>query len=277
MSIRIRVNVDDVDGKIEQYGVGAELVWGRDNLSAAGAFTDATGDELLVSGQTAYDIDDTTGQPGHWYRTRICNTAGTDCSAWSDVFQAGQLLAYATVVDLREEVRLYDDSKDNLLADLLRDASGWIEDLCGRDFYRHPQVSGTEIRYYNVTDGSLIVDDIVSLTEVAYAGFTGDAYTALTGTDWALGPIGQTPFGYLSLTDTGTLGSFYSGFATVRLTGVFGFASVPRLIRRATLDVARELYQQSANGKPVGMEYGRIPPSAVTAKEKYLRRTYAHV
>jgi hypothetical protein len=278
MSIRIRVNVDDVDGKIEQYGVGAKLYWGRDNVSSAGAFGDATGSELLVSGQTAYDIDDSTGQPGHWYRTRIGNAAQTDFSAWSDVFQAGQLLAYATVVDLREEVRLVDDSRDNLLADLLRDASGWIDAECGRDFYRHPQVSGTEVRYYDLADGqTAIAEDIVSLTSVEYATYTGDVYVPLGSTEWSLWPRLASPYSYVTLTDAAPLTAFYGGTATVKLTGVFGFASIPRLVRRATLDIARELYQQSAGGTPVGIEYGRLPPSAVAVKEQFMRRTFAHV
>jgi hypothetical protein len=277
MSIRIRVNVDDVDGKLEQYGAGAKLYWARDNTSSTGAFTDASGSLDLVAGLTAYDVDDTTGQPGHWYRTRVGNLAATDFSAWSPVFQAGELLAYATVTDLREELRLpaSDHSRDNLLADLLRDASAWVDAECKRDFYRHPQVGGTDVRLYDLgRDASFLEDDIVSLTKVEYATGTGAAYVELTPSDWTLEPPAGSPYATLTLTDTGLLSTFYEGTGTVRLTGVFGFASVPRLIRRATLDIARELYQQSAGGRPVGLEYGRIPPSAEAAKIKYTRTSY---
>jgi hypothetical protein len=280
MSIRIRVNVDDVDGKLEQYGAGAKLYWARDNTSSTGAFTDASGSLDLVTSLTAYDVDDTTGQPGHWYRTRVGNLAATDFSAWSPVFQAGELLAYATVTDLREELRLpaSDHSRDNLLADLLRDASDWLTTECGRDFYRHPQVSGTETRLYDLRAGdTVIVDDIVSLTTVEYAYSTGTAYAILDAAGWTLAPRLASPYGVLELTDAGLLEHFYAGTGTVRLTGVFGFAAVPRAVRRATLDIARELYQQSVGGRPVGLEYGRVPPSAVTVIEKLSRHTYEHI
>lgn len=278
MGLLLKASVDDVDDRIRDYGVGAKLYWARDNTSAAGAFTDASGSTVLIAGQTAYEIYDATGQDGYYYRTRVGNAAATDVGAWADVFRAGSLLSYASVTDLREELRLPDDSRDNLLADLLADASDWITAECGRDFYRHPQVSGTEVRLYDLTDDtSAVLDDIISLTTVEYGAYTGSSYTALVAADWTLEPRLGSPYSALTLTDYGSLGHFYAGTGTVRLTGVFGFPSVPRLIRRATLDLARELYQQSAGGKPVGIEFGRIPPSAEAAKAKYARRTYAFV
>lgn len=277
MGILISTNVDDVDDRIRDYGAGAKLYWARDNVAAGGAFTDASGNTLLVAAQTAYEIYDSTGQDGYYYRTRVGNTGATDFSAWSDVFRAGSLLAYASVTDLREELPgLPDSTRDNMLADLLRDASDWLTVECGRTFYRSPQVTGTEVRTYDLpSDATSIEDDIVSVSLVEYGTSTGAAFTTVSATDYTLAPRLASPFSALTLTDLATVGTFYAGIGTVRVTGVFGFASVPRLIRRATLDLARELYQQSAGGRPVGIEFGRLPPSAVSAIEKYKRRTYA--
>lgn len=278
MGLLIYASVDSPDDRIRDYGAGAKLYWARDNTSAVGTFVSASGSVTLVAGQTTYEVYDATAADGHFFRTRVGNTGGTDFSAWSPVFQGGALEAYATVDDLREELRLPDDSRDNLLADLLRDASDWITAECGRDFYRHPQVSGTEVRLYDLdADSAAIEDDIVSLTTVEYGTYTGSTYTAATAADYTLYPRLGSPYSSLSLTDLSAVSTFYAGRGTVRLTGVFGFAAVPRLIRRATVDLARELYQQGANGRPVGIEFGRIPPSAQMAKEKYSKRTYVIV
>lgn len=277
MGILTYTNVDDVDDRLRDYGALAKLYWARDNTSAVGAFADASGNTLLIAGQTAYEIYDATGQDGYYYRSRVGNTGGTDFTAWSDVFRAGSLLAYASVTDLREELPgLPDSTRDNMLADLLRDASDWLSAECGRTFYRSPQVTGTEVRTYDLTsDSGSIEDDIVSVSLVEYGTYTGGTFTTVTGSDYTLGPRLASPFSALTLTDLATVGTFYAGTGTVRVTGVFGFASVPRLIRRATLDLARELYQQSAGGRPVGIEFGRLPPSAVSAIERYKRRSYA--
>lgn len=278
MGIRFNTNVDRADDDIRDYGAGARLYWARDNTSGTGTFTDAAGSQVLVPGQTAYETFDSTGLDGHWYRTRVGDSGGTTFSGWSPPFQAGAIGAYAEVVDLREELKLPDDSKDNLLADYLADASEMIDDLCGRDFYRHPQVSGTEIRTYDLAaDADRIVDDILSVTLVEYSLDTGLAFTALAGTDWVLEPSGESPFSVLRLAELGTVGTFYRGHGTVRVTGAFGFASVPRSVRRATLDLAKELYQTGPGGRTVGIDFGRLPWSVQKVVRKYQLRTYAQV
>ncbi len=280
MGLSLRVSVDSVDDRIRDYGVGAKLYWARDNTSATGTFADATANTILVAGQTAYEVYDATGASGQYYRTRVGNTGATDFSAWSAVFQGGAIEAYATVDDLREEIRLPNDSYDNVLADYLRDASGWLDAVCNRDFYRHPQVTGTETRMYHLpSDAFEINDDIVSITTVEYATTTGRPYVAALATDWVLLParVSGEPYSAVALSDVGLVSTWYAGYATVRLTGVFGFAAVPRAVRRATLDIARELYQQGVGGRPVGLEFGRLPPSAQATIERYTRHDYAHV
>lgn len=267
-------NPDDLRGTLA-YGTGA-LVRLEHATAIGGTYTEVA-TQALIAGQSAYEFWH-GGATTDYYRTRVTHSSGAPASAYSDPFQGGALASYASVTDLREELRLPDDSRDNLLADLLADASDWITAECGRDFYRHPQVSGTEVRSYDLdADATAILDDIISLTTVEYGTYTGSTFTAVAATEYTLLPRLGSPYSSLSLTDLSTVATFYAGRGTVRLTGVFGFASVPRLIRRATLDLARELYQQSAGGRPVGIEFGRIPPSAQTAKEKYAKRTYVVV
>ena len=274
MGLLLHVNVDAVDDVLRDYGVGAKLYWARDNTSSSGAFTDATGSVALEAGKEALEIYDATGQEGQWYRTRVGNTGGTDFGAWSTPFQAGALQAYASVVSLRESLNLPDDSRDNFLADCLRRASDWISDECRRDFYRHPAVSGTETRTYHLEhDASWVPDDIISITSIEYATVTGGAYTALSAGDWILVParVDGVPYDAFYLSDVGALGLLSHGYATVRVTGVFGFPKVPGLVEQAALDLARELYQQGPGGKTVGVEFGRLPLSVQRAIAKYGR------
>ena len=183
-------------------------------------------------------------------------------------------MQYRAVQALRETLGLPDNSRDNLLADCLRRASDWIGAECNRDFYRHPQVTGTEVRTYHLgAAATYIRDDIISLTTVEYPLGTGQAYTVLTAANYTLDPatVDGVPFDALYLSDVGILSSFSAGYATVRLTGVFGYLSVPGLIEQATLDLAREMYQQGPGGRTVGVDFGRLPLSVQRAIAKFRR------
>ncbi len=278
----IRINVDAPDDKITEFGAGAKLYWYRDNTSATGAFTDATGNVALVATQSQYEIIDATGAVGHYYRSRVGNTGGTSFDTYGPVFQAGAISSYATLDDLREYLSLPDDSRNNLLSELLRDASDYISAKCGHDFYRHPQVTGTEVRTFDGNGSGLIrvPVGIVSLTQAELANYSGGSYSILAGADWTLYPLDKSDdvsYRAIALSDQGTYRYWPSGFATVRLTGVFGWASVPAMIRKATLDLAREWYRQGpGGGGPVGVTQfgtpifgGGEPKSVRDAVEHY--------
>jgi hypothetical protein len=264
--VQLRVNVDNPADKITEFGAGAKLYWYRDNTSPTGLFTDATGSVALDPDDTQYEIIDSTGATGHYYRTRVGNTGGTLFDAYSPVFQAGALTAYATIDALREYLDLPSETSDNLLSDLLTRASAIIDERCGRRFYRSPQVSGTEVRTYDSSSvwgsGTTLAEDIVSLTTLELATSTGGSFTALAGTDWYLYPAipeSGWPYTNLRLSDTGAYRQFYTGFRVIRLTGVFGWPAVPSLVELATLDLAREFYWQGRGGRQVGLEFGRFP------------------
>ncbi len=274
MSQKVILNADNVDDLLAGYGAGARIEVYR-AATSGGAFSMIT-TLPLVSGTEQYEYWDATGSSTDYYKVRYATSAGTTPSAYSAEFQGGAIEAYASIDSLREMLNLPDNSRDNFLADCLRRASGWLTEECGRDFYRHPQVSGTEVRTYNLDDTATSVDDdIVSLTTVEYASGTGGTFTAAVSTDYALVPSGGTPFSSVYLSDIGLVPEFSAGYGTVRLTGVFGYASVPTLIEQATLDLARELYQQGPGGRAVGVDFGRLPLSVQRAITKYGRHTFA--
>ena len=110
------------------------------------------------------------------------------------------------------------------------------------------------------------------MSSVRYAVGTGEPYVTVTDpADYYIDEHG------LHLTGLGAVSTFYEGHATVEITGVFGFASIPPLIEAATLAIARELYQSESAGRPVGIDYGRLPLIVKSAIQRYRKRTFAWV
>jgi hypothetical protein len=248
---QIVVNVDDPADLLTGYGAGAKV---RLERAADSVFTTPTevSTQTLVAGTTQYEFWDPAGTPASYYRYRISDSGGTTFSAYTELGQTGAPRAYATVDALRELLHIPDDSRDNLLADLLVRVTTKINTSLGFDFFRHPAVSGTEVRLVDGTGHSRLTvhQGIISLTGIRIAGWTGDSYTALTSADWRLrdpaGPNG--PYLTVQLTDTGTYGYWPSGYDIAELTGVFGYASVPADIEQATLMWAADIFRIGASG-----------------------------
>jgi hypothetical protein len=265
MSQRLRLNVDGVDDEIRDRAPGARIEIQRDTAAAFPAPT-TIGTVDLVAGQGQYEFFDPTGDTSSYYRFRLTTSSGSLPSDWSDVFRGGGLQAYATLENLREYLQLPDDSHDNLLSDLLRQASGALDAACERDFYRHPAVSGTEVRTFNGTGTRRLYvrAGVVSLTTVELITAVGGSYVTVDPAEYQLAPADKADdmsYTHVVLTGaTGTYSSWYSVYGGVRLTGVFGWASVPPMIEKATLDLAREWYRQGpGGGGPVGVNQFGTP------------------
>lgn len=271
MSQQIVINVDDPDDIIAGYGAGAVV---RVERAADAAFSSPT--ELvtlpIVSGTTQYEYWDAAGLDGSWYRSRYSASGGAPFSGYSDPFQAGAPSTYATLDSLREYLNLPDNSRDNLLTDLLRQATDYLIGEMGRDLFRHPAVSGEETRLFNGPSSSMldVREGIISLSGVRWSGGTGGEYTDLDAPSWVLYPQFRRPYiavggaqavepaAGIALTDIATVSTWFYGVDTVELTGVFGFPSIPSMVEKATLDCAREWYRQGpGGGGPVGVnQYG---------------------
>ncbi|MCK5564540.1 MAG: hypothetical protein KAJ07_04785 [Planctomycetes bacterium] len=125
------------------------------------------------------------------------------------------------------------DGQFNRLSDVI---SRWIDDHTGRVFYPF-----SEVRFFdgpgrnlhrdssdpNRSPGAEIyVDDLISVTEVAYSEDDGTTYTALTSSDYDLlagddrNPRGS--YNNIRLTFNGDLAVWPSGQKAVKVTGVWG-------------------------------------------------------
>ena len=276
------------------YGAGA-VIRVQTGAALAGPFGDLTGTGStptvpLVDGTTAYTAYDPNGVSSSWYRQRYENVGASRVSDWSDAFQVGRQL-YAELEDLNEYLNLPQaDDKANLLLDLLNEATGYLSSLCERDFFKHPQ-SGTEVRLFNGTAGPRlrVKAGIVSLTQVRWASSTGSTLEVLPSTDYQLGPLDKPdnePYEWMYLSDASSSATqtWPPGINTVELTGQFGWPQIPAMIRKATLDLAREWYRQGpGGGGPVGINQfgtpifgGGLPLSVKDAVNRYSARSVIH-
>ena len=249
MPYKLILNVDNVADAMgtAAYGTAAVAVVERGTAQDAGFA--AAGTVTLVSGTEQYEWWDATGTSDSWYRFRLFD--GTSVySDYSPVFRASALPAYATLDDLLERLEMPDESRYNLLSDLLVDVSGQLDAQCGRQFYRIPQVSGDTTRIYD-GDGSdtlIVPEGIVSITSISVYDQQYGTATALGANDYVLlprYPAPGWPYSRIVLTGEGTYAAFTRGFGTVSITGVFGWEAVPELVHLAVLERAQEAYHQS--------------------------------
>ena len=139
------------------------------------------------------------------------------------------------------------DTNDSAaIEDIIEAASRHIDNLCGRVFFQSS--SDEETRYFTPEDKSLLfVDDLVSITTIA--GDNSQLRTwpdTLSSSDYELQPYNAVNKGWpYTWMETTPLTTAY--FPTVRkgikITGVFGFPSVPDDIKVACLGIALNIYQ----------------------------------
>lgn len=297
----LKVTADNPDELLNAgaYDAGA-LIRVQSAAVAGGPFSDLSGAGstptlTIVSGTTSYTAYDPAGGSSTWYRTRYENASTTRASDWTEPFQVGRKL-YAGLDDLKEYLQPIGDDKDNLLLDLLEEATSAISDFCERDFFRHPQ-TGEEVRLFrgNGTRRLRVKAGIISLSQVRLASSTGQPYSTLDVASWALGPerLSSEPAEWVWLSEAAPeFTSWTDGLDTVELTGQFGWPQVPVLIRKATIDLAREWYRQGPGGSlaavpgqfrvfadprtGMALPGTGLPPSVRDAIERYSARGVIH-
>lgn len=268
MSATLIFEVPDPAGQLSTFGSGALIYWERSILQT-GPWTDATGNVALVAATYQYTATDSSGSAVLWYRWRYGDAGGTTYSAYQDTFQGGQIAAYSTVAKLAGRISLPDQTKYWLLADLLVSVSEQFEQECQRQFYRIPVVSGEAVRIYD-GDGSrefYLYEGIQSVSKLELAFVTGGSYQELASGLYFLQPNYPTPgwpYTTIALSQWSTIGAFFLGYNTVRITGVFGWSTVPALVQEAVLELAAKSYNESKtmHAGVVGIpEIGTIPIS----------------
>lgn len=151
---------------------------------------------------------------------------------------------YVSLSEVKAALRITDSQDDDLLELSIEAASREIDGYCERIFYN----AGTATRVYIPTDNFLTeVDDLVSISQLRTSS-TGESFdtTWNLSTDVQLEPLNGVTGGLAQpYTRLRAIGDYLfpvwdprnvnAHEATVQVTGVYGWASVPKAIKQATL------------------------------------------
>jgi hypothetical protein len=151
---------------------------------------------------------------------------------------------YASLSEVKAAARIADTIDDALLEISIEASSREIDGICERVFYP----SGTAVRTYIPQDLYLLeTDDIVSVTTIK-SDSTGEGGFDLTwdDADYQLEPLNGLAGGIVTpFTRVRAVGAklwpiyeprdINSGQASVQITGVFGFSTIPIAIKQATI------------------------------------------
>jgi hypothetical protein len=149
------------------------------------------------------------------------------------------MTAYATLAQVKAALRITDSVDDTLLEMARVSASDLIDGYTGRTF----TTSGTVTRVFAPADDYVLQTDDISGTAVTITSSTGaDGVFDVTWktTDYQLEPLNGVSNGQaVPFTRIRAIQDYLwptaGGEATVRITGVYGFPSIPLVITQATV------------------------------------------
>lgn len=159
---------------------------------------------------------------------------------------------YATLNDLKAAMRIEDNIDDALLEIAIESASREIDGYCERTFYS----MGTATRYYQPADSFRVeIDDLRTLTSLETSSNGQTFNVTWQSDDYQLEPlngfVGGLSFPYTRIM---AVGSYLfpiweprnpdSYEATVKITGVWGWASTPIAIKQATILLAMRQFKR---------------------------------
>jgi hypothetical protein len=153
---------------------------------------------------------------------------------------------YATLLDVKAALRITDSIDDSLLETSIESASRMIDGYTARTFSN----AGTAVRNFAATDDlNLIIDDAISISEVASTDEIGDTYTVWKVTDYQLEPVNSRSDGlYMPYTGIRAINDYawpvVDQQALCRITGVWGWPAVPTAIKQATIIQASRLFKR---------------------------------
>lgn len=155
---------------------------------------------------------------------------------------------YCTLADVKAALRITDSVDDALIENSINSASRMIDQYCNRYFY---STSANEVRYYKANDGFVCwIDDAQSISSLETSATdplifdttwqAGD-YQLLPANRWANGAY--YPITGITATDN-YLFPVWADMALVKVTGQFGWASIPEPIKFACIIQASRLFKR---------------------------------
>lgn len=153
---------------------------------------------------------------------------------------------YATLAQVKAAMRIADNVDDALIETAIESASRQIDGHCQRRFYQT-----TTTRVYTPNDSLVTeIDDLVTLTTLkTKSDIDGTFDTTWGANDYQLEPLNRMAGGLdVSWTQIRAVGDFlfptFGGEATVQVTGVFGWSSIPSEIKQACIILSQRQYKR---------------------------------
>jgi len=155
---------------------------------------------------------------------------------------------YCTLADVKAALRITDTIDDALLENSINSASRMIDQYCNRYFYSG---SAGEVRYYQANDGFMCwIDDAQAITEIK----TSSTDPLIFDTTWEVGDYqllnpnqrangSYSPYYAITATDN-YLFPVWADMALVKVTGTYGWATVPEPIKFACIIQASRLFKR---------------------------------
>ena len=155
---------------------------------------------------------------------------------------------YCTLADVKQALRIQDTIDDALIENSINSACRLIDQYCNRYFY---STAAGEVRYYKANDGFICwIDDAQSITEIK----TSSTDPLIFDVTWESGDYQVLPAnrtangGYYPITGITATDNYlfpvWADMALVKVTGQFGWASVPEPIKFASIIQASRLFKR---------------------------------
>ena len=155
-------------------------------------------------------------------------------------------MSYVSLAELKAALRITDSVDDALLNSSIAAATGYVNNYCERTFTA--AVSGQRFYIPRGRFDTLQIDDATAITEVAIDDDLDLTYSeVLNAIDFQPEPLNATtggiayPFTSIRPVEDGYW-PMYQNRATVRVSGTFGWPSVPDAVKQATLLQASRLF-----------------------------------
>ena len=176
--------------------------------------------------------------------------------------------AYCTLAELKASLAITDTVDDTPLEAAITATSRMIDDYTGRFFYRNGTTESPVARYYTPLDPwTMNMDDNYTITEVATDdNFNQTWDTVWSTSDYMLEPVNNPQRGW-PVNRMLAIGRYVFPYylpQSVRITGIWGWASTPAEVNMATLIQAARLFtrRQSPFGIAGSPDLGTVRLSA---------------
>jgi hypothetical protein len=166
---------------------------------------------------------------------------------------------YSTLAQVKAALRVTDNLDDSLLEMAIESASRAIDQYTNRNFYN----AGTAVRYYAPDDSlNVTIDDLVSLSSLQTMSDDEQVYdTTWAVSDYQLEPLNGIVDGVPQpYTNIRAIGDYtyltLDGEATIKVTGVWGWSSVPIQVTQACVIQASRIFKRLDS--PLGIISGEL-------------------